>query len=107
MPSWQGTGPSSGVGSWFWFGADSKQSLLGQLKLEASLRFSWGNQVSIFDLDFHRPYQYFFITLNASSWLACPRAFPSRTLLEPFCHSSGVSVLFVPFFSPFPVPNLP
>ncbi len=44
----------------------------------------------------------FLLTNRGSSWLACQRAFLSGSLLELFCRSSEVSVLFVPwFFSPY------
>ncbi len=49
------------------------------------------------------------LTKSGSSWLACQRAFLSGSLLEPFCRSSEVSVLFVPWFflliSRLPVPK--
>ena len=37
-------------------------------------------------------------TTSGSSWPVCRRAFLSGSLLEPFCRSSAVSVLFVPWF---------
>ena len=63
-----------------------------------TLRLPSGLSKDRFPLLFRLGVTILLLTKSGSSWLACLRAFPSGSLLEPFCRSSEVSALFVPWF---------
>ena len=63
-----------------------------------TLRLPSGLSKDRFPLLFRLGVTILLLTKSGSSWLACRRAFPSESLLEPFYRSSEVSALFVPWF---------